>query len=123
MFRADGTESAWQIYRAMFDVTKLQWSHSLHQPVISDGLRQLGWSVPALWKILPLLCALQLWVWCLPNLPRMMRQYALTPTALPDQQGGVVWQPYLPWAALSAAALAASLMALHDTGNFIYFQF
>lgn len=123
MFRAESADTAWRIYQAMFDVTQLQWTHSLHQPVISDGLRQLGWGVPLLWKIIPLLLALQLWVWCLPNLPRMMRQYGLTHTALPEQQTGFIWQPRWIWSVLSAAALAVSMMALHETGDFIYFQF
>jgi hypothetical protein len=107
----------------MFDVTQVQWTHGLRQPVISDGLRQLGWALPALGKILPLLAAMQLWVWCLPNLSRMMRDYQLTPTALPENQRGWRWQPRWIWGLLTAGALAASLMALHDTGDFVYFQF
>ncbi len=125
MFRADNISSALRLYRAMFSWENLQWTHSLHQPVISDLLRQLSLQVVSpLWKILPLLCLLQLWVWCLPNLPRMMLQYRLTATmALPITQQGWRWQPHWSWSILTSCAFLAALMALYDTGSFIYFQF
>jgi alginate O-acetyltransferase complex protein AlgI len=123
IFRADSTESAWRIYQALFNLQSLQWDFNIHQPVISDICRQLGWKVSAAWKILPVLVFLQLWVWFLPNLQHLMRTYNLTPTALPDNSSAWRWSPEWRWAVLTALALAASLMALHDTGDFIYFQF
>jgi D-alanyl-lipoteichoic acid acyltransferase DltB (MBOAT superfamily) len=123
VFRADNTDSVWRIYHAMFDVTSLQWEHSLRQPVINDICRQLGWQIPTLWKILPVLFLLQLWVLFLPNLQQLMQGYRLTPTALPNNSTRWHWEPNWRWSTLTALSLSASLMALHDTGNFIYFQF
>lgn len=123
IFRANNIDSAWRIYRALFDVKSLQWEHSLRQPVISDICRQLGWQIPTLWKILPFLLLLQLWVLFLPNLQQLMHSYRLTPTAIPSNSTRWHWEPNWIWSTLTALSLSASLMALHDTGSFIYFQF
>jgi alginate O-acetyltransferase complex protein AlgI len=62
--------------------------------------------------------AIALW---LPNVPQLFayREYrrAVEPSTWPR------WRPNLPWALLSAAALAISLFGMWQRLEFLYFQF
>jgi hypothetical protein len=52
-----------------------------------------------------------------------MSGYAYATTTLTVKKSRLAWQPNAFWCALTAIALVTSLMALYQTGEFIYFQF
>jgi len=59
----------------------------------------------------------------LPNLQQIMagQPYAINTIPLPKTR--LVWNQNTFWATLTAIALVSGLMAVHETGTFIYFQF
>lgn len=123
MSRAPDVPTANLVYQAMFSFSDFQWTHNLHQPVISDFCRQIGVVLSPMQKMVPLLLLLQCWVWMMPNLQQLMSGYEYASTTLTIKKSRLTWSPNAFWCGLSAIALAASLMALYQTGEFIYFQF
>jgi ABC-type Fe3+-siderophore transport system permease subunit len=111
------------MYTAMFDASSFQWTHTIHQPVISDLARQWGITLSPMMKLLPVLIFLQCWVWLMPNLQQLMRgqEYATTTLGIPPSR--LQWRANMGWGLLTVLALAFSFMAVYQTGEFIYFQF
>lgn len=121
--RAPDMATANAMYMAMFDVGSFQWTHHIHQPVISDLARQWGITLSPMMKLLPVLIFLQCWVWVMPNLQQLLRgqDYATTTLGVPPSR--LQWHANMGWGLLTVLALAFSFMAVYQTGEFIYFQF
>ena len=123
MSRAPDVNTAATIYSAMFNLANFQWMHHVHQPVISDLCRQLGFTLNSMQKILPVLLLLQCWVWVMPNLQQLMGKNDYAITQLHVSKSWLTWKPNIYWSMITAIAFVASVLALYQTGEFIYFQF
>ncbi|HQQ63100.1 MAG TPA: MBOAT family O-acyltransferase [Pseudomonadales bacterium] len=123
LFRSPDLTTAIKIFNVMFNVDGFTLTHHLHQPVISDLCRQLKWDLSPMQKLLPVLLLLHAWIWFLPNLQQIMgnHPYALCNTRLAPTR--LLWQPNTFWSVCTALALTASVMALYETGVFLYFRF
>lgn len=122
LFRSDNLHTALGIYQHLFDPSSLHLTHQVQQPVISDLCRQLGLELSPLQKIFPVLLFMQAWVWFLPSMQQVMgRDYALNNIRLPATRWA--WKANQRWSLLAALAFTVSLMALYETGEFVYFQF
>ena len=123
LFRSANLHDSVALLASLFDLSSWSWQHTLHQSVINDFCRLLNWDIPSLWRLLPILLFLMAWVLYLPNLQQIMQAASLTPTALPNQPSRWHWHANTHWGVLTALALTAAVMGLHETGEFIYFQF
>lgn len=123
LFRAHDLSSALTMYQSMFNWHDLYWTHQLQQPTINGLCDQLDWALSPMQKILPLLLLMLAWIWFLPNLQQIMADQPYAINTIPLTKTRFVWQQNTLWAMLTAIALIAGLMAVHETGTFIYFQF
>lgn len=121
--RVDSLSTAFVLYQHLFSFHEWQWTHNLHQPVISDLARQFSIEMNPMGKILPLLILMLGWIFLMPNLQQVMKNQPYAINHIPQPSTRLVWQPNYRWATLTVLALAAALMGTHETGNFIYFQF
>jgi len=70
------------------------------------------------------LALLFFFVWALPNSQTIMAKFSpVLTTVSPDAPRWFLWQPTVRWALGLGLLLAASLMSLHRTRVFLYFQF
>jgi alginate O-acetyltransferase complex protein AlgI len=120
-FRSHDLATAASLFHTMFNFSDLQFTHHLQQPVISDLCRQWQLDLTPMQKLLPLLVFMHLWVWLLPNLQQLIKNVALNNIRLPVTR--FQWQANTGWSLLTAATLAIALMAVYETGDFVYFQF
>jgi len=149
LFRAEDLQSAQLIYAGLFDVSNMFSDTTIRQPVINDLLRQLSLTLPREIPILGVLILFHIWIWYLPNLQQIMQKAPLGQASkeqvpqdqspkdqVPQNKGMCIaqypapqtgrtlfWSPSLKWLLLSAFCLATSLLSMHGTGEFIYFQF
>lgn len=123
LFRADSLSTALSLYQQLFNFQEWQWTHHVHQPVISDLARQFSVEVTPMGKILPQLIALLGWIFLMPNLQQVMAKQDYAIAHQPQPATRLTWQANYPWAMLTAVALVAALMGLRETGSFVYFQF
>jgi alginate O-acetyltransferase complex protein AlgI len=123
LFRSDSLTTALTMYQQLFNLHEWQWMHHVHQPTISDLARQFSFDITPMGKILPLLVLLLGWIFLMPNLQQVMQGLPYATNHLPQPATRLVWRPNYRWALLTALALAAALMGIQETGQFIYFQF
>jgi D-alanyl-lipoteichoic acid acyltransferase DltB (MBOAT superfamily) len=105
LFRASSLDKALSMYEGMF------------------GVRGLGVSIgsaDAIWILM-----LAVLIWACPNVQQIMGKFApaLGKIDSPTTRIRVVWQANFRWACTVGFLLAASLMAMGGTSEFMYFQF
>lgn len=111
---------AWVFFRAPDTATALRMLHSM------AGMNELGslTSYNEAWLWIGLFSAI---VWFAPNTQQMLGYAAPAGSyAAPEMHSQTVrlrWQPTLPWAILTGAVFALSIMSLSHLSEFIYFQF
>jgi len=123
LFRADSLTAAIALYHQLFNGLEWEWTHHLHQPVISDLARQLSIELDPMAKILPLMICLTGWIFLMPNLQQVMKDQEYATNYIPQPPTRLVWQANYRWAMLTATALVVALMGMQETGSFVYFQF
>jgi D-alanyl-lipoteichoic acid acyltransferase DltB (MBOAT superfamily) len=105
LFRASSLDTALSMYEAMF------------------GMRGLGATVGS--ADLAWIGMLAVLVWACPNVQQIMGKFAPALGKVDDTaiHLGVMWQANFRWACTVGLLLAASLMAMGGTSEFMYFQF
>lgn len=121
--RVDSLSTAIVLYQHLFSFQEWQWTHHLHQPVISDLARQFSIELNPMEKILPLLALLLGWIFLMPNLQQVMANQEYATNHIPQPSTRFTWQPNLCWSLLTALSLAIALMGVQETASFVYFQF
>jgi D-alanyl-lipoteichoic acid acyltransferase DltB (MBOAT superfamily) len=112
LFRSSGVHAAGHLLGAMFGLTP---APAAGAPV---QLKPKTW----FWLV-----GLTAFVWTAPNIEEMLRDWrpALNPFKgpLPDSGKWLRWRWTPLWASLAAAFLAASILSLSNTGEFLYYNF
>jgi alginate O-acetyltransferase complex protein AlgI len=111
-FRAAGLGAARHLLAAMFHLV----------PGPPTGAPLLLKSKTWIWLV-----GLTAFVWSAPNMAELLSEFrpALNPFkgALPQGVGWLRWRMTPCWAALAATLLAASILSLSNTGEFLYYNF
>jgi D-alanyl-lipoteichoic acid acyltransferase DltB (MBOAT superfamily) len=123
LFRSPDIDTAITLLKSLLSINNLQFTHHLQQPIISDISRQLHWNLTPMQKILPIMIFMHAWIWVLPNMQQIMAGRHYASCSIQQKPTRILWKPNGIWSIVTAMALTFSLMALYETGVFLYFKF
>ena len=116
VFRSATVKSAWTMIRGMLGMNGFspprQWE---------PWLNSISWSLGIAWIVVLLVIVV-----ALPNTQQVMARFLPRDDAVAgsaDSREPMVWRPNGRWAACVGIMLACSILYLHRTSQFLYFQF